>query len=112
MLENFPKNVRIVSVDYKIIFCDDLNEILDGVTAVGAIDFLKSQIRIYSKMSDMRIINTLFHEILHGIVYELNLCDCFKDKENEERLVDSIANVFADTINRNKLNLIGVKNEK
>jgi hypothetical protein len=42
--------------------------------------------------------NTVLHEVLHGVVYQYGLCDIIK--ENEERLVNTMANglmsVFVD----------------
>jgi len=42
--------------------------------------------------------NTVLHEVLHGVVYQYGLCDVVK--ENEERLVNTMANglmsVFVD----------------
>ena len=81
------KRVRIDTVYYSIIQEDKL--IVEGKEAFGCIDYRKKIIKINPDISeDQEIQQTLWHEIIHGIMHERNL-DLLKT--DEETCVDELS---------------------
>lgn len=99
-----PDNINIMSTNYTVNYINERSEldpvglsILDGV-----ILFDINEIRVYNKLDKETKFKTLFHEMVHGIVREMNIWE-IQDHENSERIVDSVAIGLFDTLIRNRM---------
>jgi hypothetical protein len=97
-----PKVINILGVPYQVAYVKSVSEVdVDGrESLLGQIDYVTSTIRAYDKdRSEAEINHTLLHEILHGLVDNLNLVP-FNDNENHSQL-DVLSITLADTLTRN-----------
>ncbi len=74
----------------------------DLVDAQGCYQAEQSKIRIKEGMEPKEKLNTLLHEIFHGIVYSYGLKKDFKDDEEEEKIVNALGNGLTEVLVRNK----------
>ena len=85
---NIPDKIIISGMEYEIILTDE-PIFRDNLRAYGHIDFENKKILIDKNLRDKQgHIQTLIHEIIHGIVYdrELNL-----RSDGEETIVDQLS---------------------
>jgi len=84
-----PNKLSIMGTDYNVIYCDgvDVNPENDE-DLLGYIDLVAKEIRVSQEQEDKEIWKCLWHEILHGVFYEL---DIKHRKTSEERLVNLIS---------------------
>ena len=81
-----PNSIRIGGTEYAVVNTPNLN---DGINlAYGFVDYEKSLIHITSttELSEDRKMETLLHEILHGIIYHRSM-----RVDGEEELVENLA---------------------
>lgn len=83
-----PDKIRIGSMDYTVIFTDEVL-IIKGRECLGSIDYLLHEIKIKNDAQDRQgYEQTLLHEIVHGIIRERNFD---LNSDDEELKVDEIA---------------------
>jgi hypothetical protein len=95
--------INILGREYTITYTDSPSEVdmYKRESLFGQIDFWTRTIRVYAKdQSNYCVLQTLIHEILHGIESELKL-ECFKGERGHEEL-DTLANALVDTLTRNE----------
>lgn len=100
---NKPTKINILGKTYKIIYCKtpgeiDLNK---KDNSQGLINFWEKTIRIYNDPNQNDLLDTLLHEILHGIIEELNLTKFADDKAHDQ--LEALSTVLADTLVRNNI---------
>lgn len=100
MINYIPNSVKINHINYDVKVTDKPIIINNSSNYAGCIDFEKSEIKINSSLSKYKKIETLWHEILHGIVdlYNMN----FKE-DDEERIVDLIAKGVLSVLQNNNI---------
>lgn len=82
-----PKTIRIDSIFYRVEKEDKL--IADGKEAFGTINYKKKIIKLNTDISEeQEIKQTLWHEIIHGIIHERNFDF---EKTPEETIVDELS---------------------
>lgn len=100
-MKSRPERVIILGKEYSITYTDNPAsvDIHKRNSLWGQIDFWTRSIRVYDTphFSWADIIDTLLHEILHGIVNELKLAKLADDEE----VVGLLALGLADTLIRN-----------
>ena len=79
------KNIVIGGIIYPVIYKDVV--ICDGEESCGAFDFVKSEIEISNRQSDICFCKTLLHEIIHAIEKEYGI-------ELSETQTDCLAGAF------------------
>jgi Zn-dependent peptidase ImmA (M78 family) len=99
---NIPKKINIFSAEYKIILHDGDKWNDSKIEMYGQIIYDKREIHICKNQPDDGIIQTLIHEILHAIIYSLNIEE-IENNKNYERIVDTLATGLSDVIIRNKM---------
>lgn len=103
----FPSSINLLGIPYKIILVENASEVDSQGRQIlwGQIDFWKREIRILNRgRSKEDMFETLFHEILHGIISELHLKgEIGSDSKENEAIVAVISQTFFDTLNRNNL---------
>ena len=83
-----PESVRIGSIDYKVIFTDEILAV-GGHMVYGLIEYDKHNIKIKNGITDSQgIESTLLHEIMHGITHERNFT---YDKNDDEGITEELA---------------------
>ncbi|MEX0380452.1 ImmA/IrrE family metallo-endopeptidase [Leuconostoc sp. MS02] len=93
-----PKSIKVGAIDYKIeIVHLENNE--DGDTLLGHCDYVTNTIQINEKSSKERQEQTLYHELVHAILFESSNVEF----EDNERLVDSLGLMLHQIIKNNKL---------
>ena len=96
-----PKTVNILGIKYEIEYVDKPSEVdlFKRDSLWGQIDFWTRTIRIFDKNRTIEDTwQTIFHEVLHGISSQLNLC-LNKDEYHDD--LDVLALALADTLIRN-----------
>ena len=111
--KTLPKEIRMFSKRFKIIYLDRINEVDETGEAIlyGRIDLQKNEIRIYNNhdgYEEADIYGILFHELLHGIFINLDIN--VPDTE-EERIINLISLGLTHILLENKLDFSG-KNKK
>lgn len=101
-----PNSVVICGIPYKIIYTDKASEVdvYKRRALWGQIDYWTRTIRIYDDDQPIESIwNSLFHEILHGIVEELHIKSLeFKEETDQNHLdLDTLSSAIVDTLFRN-----------
>ena len=100
-----PKTVNILGVEYKIEYCDNPAEVdlYKRQSLWGQIDYWTRTIRVYRKDRTAEDIwQTLFHEIIHGIVAALHLKSLKADDDKNHDELDVLALGLTDVLLRNK----------
>ena len=98
-----PKTVNILGIKYTIEYCDNPVEvdINKRESFWGQIDFWTRTIRIYRQDRPVEDIwQTLFHEIIHGLVERLHMKALQDNKDDDE--VDLLAMGLTDVLIRNE----------
>lgn len=91
-----PKSIRIGYQDIKILEVDAIDD------TQGSYNNTDHEIKIRSGMKANERINTVIHECLHAIVYTYGLKKGFKGDDEEENLVNTLANGLTEVFVRNK----------
>lgn len=96
----FPSKINISGMEYEVILSEE--PIFSRTSrAYGHIDFDNKQILIDKSLRDSQgHMQTLLHEIVHGIVYDRELD--FK-VDSEETIVDQLANGIYQVLKDNEL---------
>lgn len=111
-----PENIYILGRNYKIEYVNNPAEvdIFKRESLWGQIDYWTRTIRVYDNgRADFDVMETIIHEILHGIEVDLKL-KCFKDDKGHEEL-GILAVALSDVLVRNNwlnLSFICEKDEK
>lgn len=90
-----PTVIKIGYQDIKVIEVDLIDD------AQGVYLAAKPEIRVKEGMEGRELLNTVLHEILHGIVYCYGLKTEFKDNDHEERIVNALGNALTEVLTRN-----------
>jgi len=102
-MKKLPDEINIIGKVYSVIYVDNPSDVdvHKRESLWGQIDYWTSTIRIYkSDRSNESIMQTLMHEIIHGVASLLHMKLDADDMENE---VDILASAITDTIIRNNL---------
>ena len=109
-MKSFPKSFVICGKKYKVEYTRDMVDAdIDKRKAVwGQIDFHTRTIRIFKGKDDNArdcsdILDSLIHEIIHGIIQENNLFRTVISRKSEEMFVANFASLLADTLVRNRI---------
>ena len=94
----FPRQINIFSEIYTIKIEPDIFPNNSGKMLEGQVCFASREIRIV-KSSEISMLKTLSHEIIHIICSELNL---YTD-EHDEAFINRLATGFIDTMIRNNI---------
>lgn len=97
-MKAIPKKIKIGPITYKVIEIDDMNKVMESQTAVGSVDFVKSEIRLYSGLSHDKKWAVLMHEIIHAIDENFSL-------DFNEATTDRVAVGVIDVLLTNRLGL-------
>ena len=101
---NKPKEVNILGLVYSIEYVDKPSEvdIFKRNSLWGQIDYWTRTIRIYdNKRPESDLLETLMHEILHGITQALKIKVNGNDLYKDEDAIELLALALADTLIRN-----------
>jgi len=104
VMNKLPTKVKIIDVIYDIVYFDKPSEVdvLGRESYWGCIDFWTKTIRVYrtEKFSDMEVMNTILHEIIHGICYKLQI-DQIDKHADKEKIVHLLATGLNAVLNDN-----------
>ena len=99
MINYIPNKLKIGNIDYKIDVVEN-DIVIDGKSNYsGCISYDESNIKILSKLCKQKKLETLWHEILHGITEHFNI-DLKND--DEEKIIDCIAKGVFQVLQDNK----------
>ena len=96
-----PTSVNILGKVHTITYVDKPSDvdIYHRQSLLGQIDHWTHSIRVYdSGDNGEEILDTILHEVLHGIVTAPHMCD---DKMDDEDTISLLAMALADTLIRN-----------
>lgn len=82
-----PDKVFICGIPYRVEFCHDN---FDSDLHFGMIDYSRALIKINCDASEELQMQTLFHEMLHGMLVMIGR----SDESQDERLVQGLANAM------------------
>lgn len=85
------KKVKICGVNFDIVEVDDLFN--SDSTHFGQIDFVKGKIYVNSELSEDAKMETIVHEVTHGILVYIGRSDL----SNDEQFVQALGNVIYQT---------------
>jgi len=102
-----PKTISILGKNFKIVYVKhpkDVNLNDPDAEDWGRIIFSKREIRVYDgeEVAESDVLDTVIHEITHGICSELGI-------DLSEKDTQAFASVFTDTMIRNKYIKVGRK---
>lgn len=86
------KKVKICGVNFDIVEVDDLFN--SDSTHFGQIDFVKGKIYVNSKLSDDAKMETIVHEVTHGILVYIGRSDLSNDEPFVQALGNEIYQTF------------------
>ena len=97
-MDRMPKSVTIDAVKYNIIRSDDVL-VVGGTECSAYCDYDQTEIRVRSfpAVGAGREVQTLMHEIVHGILFERGL----DEQSADEKLVDGLASGIINLIRSN-----------
>lgn len=98
-----PSKVNIVGIDYTIVYTDTPSDvdIFRRTSMWGQIDFWTRTIRIYDGgRAEEDIMQSVFHEVLHGIADAMKLKNLQGDGHHDE--LDILALALVDVLYRNE----------
>lgn len=93
-------NIKILATDYKV---EEVEQINKFERLLGEIDYIEQTIKIDKSISEDLKMETLIHEIIHGILEKLG----YTDFNQDEQKVHSIASTMYLVLKEN--NLINLK---
>ena len=82
-----PTTVNICGIPHKVVLCKDN---FDTDLHVGQIRYSSAEIRINEDAAQELQMQTLIHEMLHGILVHIGR----QDESNDEQLVQGLANAI------------------
>lgn len=91
-----PSVIKLGYQDIKVTEVDSIDN------TQGSYNNDSHEIKIKSGMDNREKLNTMLHEILHGIVYTYGLKSEFKDDDTEEKIVNALGNGLTEVLVRNK----------
>ena len=91
-MENLPKSLRIGANDYAV---TSVRGLATGQGNWGEIDYGNTAISLEESLSESKTLDTLIHEMTHGILFEAG----FEDHTEEQ--ANRIAKVLATTLRDN-----------
>ena len=92
--KRLPTSIKILGNTYHIKYYKKRPNVAkdgDSESLYGEIRHWESEIRIFSKRSHAQIWRTIWHEVLHALIWHLRLKSCTKGKKAEETLLDNLA---------------------
>lgn len=90
-----PEKVNICGIPHKVIMCSDN---FDMDIHFGQINFVKAEIKINSEATPELQMQSLFHEILHGMLVMIGR----NDMSNDEEFVQALSNAMHQTFELKK----------
>lgn len=95
----FPKQVKVMGVDYRIKFSDDPDiEHDENDFVYGFADYSLSLVVLHTGMSKQQTYETLVHELCHCMLYEAG-----NPNYDDETLIKPLGNVMYQVIKDNHL---------
>ena len=82
-----PSNVNICGIPHKVVICKDS---FDQDLHLGQIRYASAEIRINEDACHEMQMQTLIHEMLHGILVHIGR----QEESNDEQLVQGLANAI------------------
>lgn len=97
---NLPKEINVLGSKWKIIVVDKPSDVdvFKRQALWGQCDYWRREIRVYKRQPEA-MMQTFLHEVIHVILGSLGENDFNKN----EKLVDQMAHIIFDTLDRNKL---------
>ena len=86
-----PKSVTICGVPYEIILCSDN---FDTDTHLGQIEYKDSIIKLNEELKEPMMMQTLIHEIVHGMLIHLGYAESSTDEQFVQALAMAIHQTF------------------
>lgn len=94
-------NIKVNDVTYKINTNNDV-VYMNGVEVYGYIDYEQATIDLDARLAPDRLQRTLWHEILHAILFN-HKCNADEDYDNNEELIEILARGLNALMKDNKL---------
>lgn len=89
-IDTIPEKVTLCGIPYRVVLCDDS---FDIDLHMGQIKYGKGEIRISNQVTQELQMQTLFHEMLHGMLFLIGR----NEEAADENLVQSLANAMYQT---------------
>jgi len=89
------KSIRIGDLTFEVLPFDKGG--VEDRTKYGHYDLQTQEIRFTPGCTDEHMVNIMIHEVMHGCYKHA----CLEDGDEEERVVRSMANVFAEVLRSN-----------
>lgn len=86
-IDMIPEKVTLCGIPYRVVLCDDS---FDFDLHMGQIKYGKGEIRISNQVTPELQMQTLFHEMLHGMLFLIGR----NEEAADENLVQSLANAM------------------
>lgn len=86
-IDVIPETVTLCGIPYRVVLCDDS---FDIDLHMGQIKYGKGEIRISNQVTPELQMQTLFHEMLHGMLFLIGR----NEEAADENLVQSLANAM------------------
>lgn len=90
-----PRKIRINETDYKVI---SRSKEWGYTVAMGQISYHKQLIEVASGQTALELLDTIIHEVMHGIIQEYGVD---MDHRKEEKFVTKISNHLTDVLQKN-----------
>lgn len=84
-------NININGINYEVSYD---NDIITADNSIGQIKYNQQQIKLHKNIGDDVKLQTLMHEIIHGILYSNHYHDLNIDEEFVDRLATTIVNMM------------------
>lgn len=81
------KSVNICGIRHPVIECEDK---FDSDTHFGLIDHTQNEIKINKNLSEAAKLETLFHEVVHGILVHIG----YQEQSQDETFVQAFGNAL------------------
>jgi hypothetical protein len=91
-----PTTINILGIEYTIKEVDVIDKY---VPKFGMIDYTTSEILIDKTLSSNKKIQTLIHEVMHGIFEGLGYDELNSDEEKVQSIATALHSVFGDRLN-------------
>lgn len=99
----WPDKVNVCGKTYNIVYCETRDDITPEADCWGMHLGPKREIRVLDSENEYDTLDTLLHEIIHAIFYDMKvLCDMIAEGK-EEVVTHELASVLVDTLLRNGL---------
>ncbi len=91
MIAIIPKEVNICGVPYEVVLCADS---FDTDTHLGQIEYKDSIIKLNEEIKEPMMMQTLCHEIVHGMLIHLGYADLSSDEQFVQAMAMAIHQSF------------------